>query len=242
MTPSPSRTRSAALLAALAVLASTACSSATHSSAMHQSTPSPSAVDQGEAAAMARARTDSIRHPYTQADIDFMSHMIGHHAQAIVMSKWAPTHGASAQVQTLAARIINAQQDEIRTMQTWLRDRGQPVPPASPKGMVMMMGGMEHTMLMPGMLTDEQMKELDAAHGVDFDRLFLTFMIQHHRGAISMVKELFGSYGAGQDELVFKLASDINVDQTTEVTRMQKMLASLLVENAPETPPAGGRS
>ncbi|HET7564573.1 MAG TPA: DUF305 domain-containing protein, partial [Gemmatimonadaceae bacterium] len=196
MTPSPSRTRSAALLAALAVLASTACSSATHSSAMHQSTPSPSAMDQGEAAAMARARADSIRHPYTQADVDFMTGMISHHAQAIVMSRWAATHGASPSIQTLCSRIINAQSDEIRTMQTWLRDRREPVPDPltadstamkAMGGMQMPMSGGSHEMLMPGMLTDEQMKELDAARGAEFDRLFLVYMIQHHRGAVSMV-------------------------------------------------------
>jgi uncharacterized protein (DUF305 family) len=86
---------------------------------------------------------------------------------------------------------------------------------------------MEHMMLMPGMLTEEQMKELDAARGPDFDRLFLTDMIQHHKGAVSMVKDLFGTYGAGQDETVFKFASDVNVDQTTEIARMEKMLAAI---------------
>jgi uncharacterized protein (DUF305 family) len=91
----------------------------------------------------------------------------------------------------------------------------------------MMMDGMEHEMLMPGMLTEAQMKELDAARGPEFDRKFLTFMIQHHRGAVSMVKDLFGTYGAGQDETVFKFASDVNVDQTTEIARMEKMLAAI---------------
>ena len=91
----------------------------------------------------------------------------------------------------------------------------------------MTMNGMEHMMLMPGMLTEEQMKQLDAARGPDFDRLFLTDMIQHHRGAVSMVKDLFGTYGAGQDETVFKFASDVNVDQTTEIVRMEKMLAAI---------------
>ena len=155
-----------------------------------------------------------------------MSSMIGHHAQAIVMSWWAPTHGASASVQTLAARIINAQQDEIATMQQWLRDRLQPVPEARPAAMKMMMNGVEHEMLMPGMLTEAQMKQLDQARGPELDRLFLTFMIQHHRGAVSMVKDLFDSYGAGEDEIVFKFASDVNVDQSTEIARMQKMLAA----------------
>lgn len=184
--------------------------------------------------ATGQARADSIRHPYTAADIRFMTDMIGHHAQAIVMAKWAPTHGASPSVQLLASRIINAQQDEIRTMQNWLRARHQPAPdPAKP--MMMTMNGMEMPMLMPGMLTDEQMKELDAAHGADFDRLFLTGMIQHHGGAISMVNKLFSSYGAGQDELVFKFASDVNVDQTTEIARMQKMLVNVIF-GTPGTP------
>ncbi len=175
-----------------------------------------------------KARSDSARLPYTAADIHFMSGMIGHHAQAIVMSKMAPTHGANDEVKRLAERIINAQTDEIRIMQQWLRDRRQPVPEAKPGPMKMMMNGMEHDMLMPGMLSDAQMKELGAATGGDFDRLFLSFMIQHHRGATSMVKELFASYGAGQDEIVFKFASDVNVDQTTEIGRMERMLAGIV--------------
>ena len=93
--------------------------------------------------------------------------------------------------------------------------------------MKMMMNGMEHEMLMPGMLTDDQMKQLDLARGAEFDRRFLTFMIQHHRGAVSMVKALFGSYGAAPDETVFTFASDVNVDQTTEIERMQRMLFAL---------------
>jgi uncharacterized protein (DUF305 family) len=193
------------------------------------STPSSAAIEQGEVAAIARARTDSLRHPYTAADINFMTHMIGHHAQAIVMARWAPSHGASPSVQTLAARIINAQQDEINIMQTWLRDRQLPVPDAKPMGMTMTMNGMQHEMLMPGMLTEQQMKQLDEARGPDFDRLFLSFMIQHHTGALTMVKDLFSTYGAGQDETVFKFASDVNVDQTTEIARMQKLLASLVL-------------
>ena len=156
-----------------------------------------------------------------------MSGMIGHHSQAIVMAGWAPSHGASPSVHTLSDRIINAQRDEIATMQQWLRDRQQPVPETSAKGMKMVMDGVEHEMLMPGMLTEAQMKQLDAARGKEFDRLFLTFMIQHHKGAVQMVKELFDSYGAAQDDLVFKFASDVNVDQTTEIARMEKMLVAL---------------
>ena len=158
-----------------------------------------------------------------------MSGMIGHHSQAILMSGWAATHGANPSVRTLAERIINAQKDEITIMKQWLRDRQKPVPEVTPTGVKMSMGGggMVHDMPMPGMLTAAQLKELDAARGRDFDRLFLTLMIQHHRGAIQMVKELHSTPGAAQDELVFKLANDVNVDQTTEIARMQKMLVPL---------------
>jgi len=158
-----------------------------------------------------------------------MTGMIGHHAQALVMSKLAGPRGANPYVLTLAGRITNGQEDEIALMQQWLRDRRQPVPEARPGPMKMTMGGVEHEMRMPGMLTDAQMRQLERARGPEFDRLFLTFMIQHHRGAVSMVETLFASYGAGQDHTVFKLASDINVDQITEIARMEKMLAGLLL-------------
>jgi len=220
MIQSHTRRISATLLAAIAMAA---CSSATQG-VSRSSTPPPG---QASPNGIAKARADSARLPYTAADIHFMSGMIGHHAQAIAMAKWAPTHGASSSIQTLAARIINAQQDEIALMQRWLRERNQPVPDASVMGMKMMMNGVEHVMMMPGMLNDAQMKQLNEARGAEFDRLFLTFMIQHHRGAVSMVTDLFGTYGAGQDETVFKFASDVNVDQTTEIDRMQKMLAAL---------------
>lgn len=186
-------------------------------------TPQPISTD---SSAIAKARADSVRHPYTEADIFFMSGMIRHHAQAIVMAGWAPTHGAGERVITLAERIINAQHDEIATMQRWLDDRLQPVPEVSATGMTMKMSGVEQEVLMPGMLMPDQMHQLDQARGADFDQLFLLFMIMHHRGAITMVEDLFGSYGAGQDELTFKLASDINTDQTTEIARMEQMLAT----------------
>ena len=167
---------------------------------------------------------------FSKAEVDFMTGMIGHHAQALVMSAFAPTNGASSSVQILAARIINAQKDEIATMQQWLRDREQPVPEVHIEGSTLMIHGAgEHHnhMHMPGMLSDEQMKELEEAQGTDFDRLFLTYMIQHHQGAVTMVDDLFSTDGAGQDELAFKLASDINVDQITEIARMERMLSML---------------
>jgi uncharacterized protein (DUF305 family) len=232
MTSSRARWIAAALLAACAT---TACKSASPSKSQAP-TPAPNPAngfgEQGDQAAVARARADSARYPYTAADIQFMTGMISHHAQAIVMAGWAPTHGASGSLLVLCKRIINAQQDEILTMQQWLRDRNQPVPEAKAVPMKMMMNGHEQEMLMPGMLSEAQMKQLDAARGTEFDRLFLTFMIQHHRGAISMVKDLFDTYGAAQDELTFKLASDINVDQTTEIARMQRMLFAVSLESS----------
>ena len=183
--------------------------------------------------ASAQAAADSARRqPFTEADAHFMSAMIGHHAQAIQMARLAPTNDASSSIRILAERVINAQQDEIAIMQQWLRDRGQPVPEPRPGPMKMVHHGVEHEMTMPGMLTEAQMKQLEAAKGKEFDRLFLTFMIQHHQGAVAMVKELFGSQGAALDDTVFKIASDINVDQTTEIARMQKMLFNLLIDRS----------
>ncbi|HYW50242.1 MAG TPA: DUF305 domain-containing protein [Gemmatimonadaceae bacterium] len=191
------------------------------------------------AAAIARARTDSLRYPYTQADVDFMTGMVGHHAQAIVIAQWAPTHDADPAVQRLAERIINAQEDEIATMQRWLADRLKPIPEAKP--MSQHMPGMTHTagmdhsaLTMPGMLTDVQLKALDKARGPEFDRLFLTYMIQHHKGATAMVTKLFATPGAGEDETIFKFASDVNVDQSTEIARMQRMLFEFEMKRAGE--------
>jgi len=174
---------------------------------------------------IARARADSARYPWTEADAHFMSAMIAHHAQAVVMSELAPTHTSTSSIRTLAERIINAQVDEIASAQQWLRDRGQPVPDARGGGTMMSHAG--HEMPMAGMLTEAQMKQLGAARGNEFDRLFLTFMIQHHRGAVAMVRVLFGSRGAGQDQSVFKFASDVEADQGSEIARMEQMRSAL---------------
>jgi len=190
-------------------------------------------------AAAHQADSENVRYPYTEADIRFMTEMIGHHAQAIQMARLAPGRAGSASVQTLARRIISSQEDEIVTMQQWLRERGQIVPEVSSDGLLV--GGHDHSVhgdhhaghgsSMPGMLTDAQLRQLEAASGAAFDRLFLTYMVQHHRGAVAMVQELFSSYGAGQDEMVFKFASDVNVDQITEIARMQRMLIDLIIED-----------
>src|SRR6058998_1240546 len=174
------------------------------------------------AAPSAGAALAQTQKNYTSADVHFVAGMIGHHAQAIQMAKWAPTHGASPSVRVLCERIVVAQTDEIAFAQRWLREHGEYVPPADPRGHIMQ--GMDQPMLMPGMLTPEQMSQLDAARGPEFDRLFLTFMIQHHQGAITMVQQLLAVPGAAQDGPIFRFASDVNVDQTTEINRMTLML------------------
>jgi uncharacterized protein (DUF305 family) len=163
-------------------------------------------------------------YPYVAADVHFMTGMVAHHAQAVLMASWAPTHGAGIPVRLLCERIVVGQTDEIGLMRTWLGDRGEKVPSPTATRMHMVMNGQEHDMLMPGMLSDEEMAELNKARGAEFDRLFLTGMIKHHYGAIDMVDELFGSNGAAQDEVVFKFASDVWADQSTEIDRMKKML------------------
>lgn len=199
---------------------------------------------------------------FTQADVDFMTGMIGHHAQALVMSDLAPKNGASPTIQTLAARIINAQKDEIATMQNWLKERNQPVPIVNIDALNLTITmeepqtndndmdhgdhdtrhetdqnadeemdhgamGMHDHHDMPGMLTQAQLEELEAARGAEFDRKFLSFMIQHHEGAVIMVTDLFDSDGAALDEQAFRLASDIQVDQITEIDRMRLMLSQM---------------
>lgn len=165
--------------------------------------------------------------PVSAADVKFITSMIPHHAQAVKMARWAPTHGASAALQRFAERIAVAQRDEIAAMRTWLRGLGLPVPDTNATHVMMKMDGMEHAMLMPGMLSDEEMQKLDGLRGVEFDRFFLASMIKHHEGAVAMVDELFASHGAGQDEFVFRFASDVYADQTTEIEFLQAMLDAL---------------
>ena len=179
----------------------------------------PERADPAELEALYLARTDSARMRFSAADVEFVSGMIAHHAQAIEMAALAPDRAASTAVTTLSARIINAQRDEIAWMQLWLRDRDQAVPSAPS------MSG--HAGHLPGMLTPAQLAELANVWGFDFDRLFMTSMIQHHRGAIAMVQDLIATDGAIQDPATFKLASDIHVDQTTEIARMEQMLAGM---------------
>jgi len=165
-------------------------------------------------------------YPPTAANVRFMSGMIIHHWQAVVIAGWAPTHGASPTVRLLSDRINVSQRDEIALMANWLRERHEPVPDTSSAG-TQTMPGMEGPMLMPGMLTAKQLAQLDRAKGPDFDRLFLTFMIQHHEGALTMVQRLLSAPGAAQDGVVFQFATGVSADQTAEIDRMRRMLAAL---------------
>lgn len=166
--------------------------------------------------------------PASPADVRFMGDMIGHHAQAIRISRWAPSHGASPAIQRLAERIVVGQQDEITIMQRWLRDNRQSAVEPDTAGH----STMDHSAHMPGMLSPEDLARLDAARGAEFDRLFLIYMIRHHQGALAMVDELFASQGAAQNDTVFRMASDVYAEQTTEIGRMQSMLDALPSEGA----------
>jgi uncharacterized protein (DUF305 family) len=182
----------------------------------------------------------AVRPDYTPADVSFMQGMILHHAQAVVMSDWAPTHGASQTLLILAKRIALSQRDEIRLMQGWLMDRhlatpdplhmlskqAGPVRDTSPLNMPGMDMG-SHPMIMSGMLSPEQMRQLDAAHGVEFDRLFLRGMIPHHEGALAMVAQLFASPGSGQQSDISAFANDVDAGQRAEIGRMQALLNTL---------------
>jgi len=180
----------------------------------------PGAPGQPSRVIAADTATDLSRVQYIDADIKFMQGMIGHHAQAIEMAALVPSRTASEGLKKLALRIDVSQKDEINMMQGWLEARGQQVPGR---------GGhtMNGPMLMPGMLTQEEMARLAAANGAEFDRLFLEGMIKHHFGALSMVEQLFATPGAGQDVSIFSYASDVDADQRMEIDRMGAMLKEL---------------
>lgn len=194
------------------------------------------------------ARIDSAKMQFSQADVEFMFGMIPHHAQALIMSDLAPKNNASPTIQTLAKRIINAQKDEIQSMQNWLEDRNQPVPEVQIDGLQLNVKmtpaegdsssnqQMHHSHSdqhaadhsgMPGMLTQAELNNLAEQTESEFDRAFLSYMIAHHEGAVIMVENLFAEDGAAQDEQIFRLASDIQADQKTEIERMKQMLQKI---------------
>ena len=159
------------------------------------------------------------RAPVSAADVAFMQGMIMHHAQAVEMTALIPERSDNKAVRDLGRRISLSQEDEIKYMRQWLEARGQS------SMMKMDMSGAHHNMpMMPGMLTAQQMDALQNARGDEFDRLFLTGMIQHHGGALVMVKQLFDTAGAGQDAELFDFATDVDNTQRAEISLMEKIL------------------
>jgi uncharacterized protein (DUF305 family) len=164
--------------------------------------------------------------PTSPKDVEFMQGMIMHHAQAVEMTALIDSHTTNRELRLLGARISASQSDEMAFMKRWLAVRGEPVSHAMPS-MGAHMPGMDmasHSSLMPGMLTPKQMEALRKAKAAEFDKLFLTGMIQHHKGALVMVKELFDTAGAGQDAELFSFVTDVDSGQRAEIRIMEKML------------------
>jgi uncharacterized protein (DUF305 family) len=174
------------------------------------------------------ASTRATLPPRSPADVEFMQGMIFHHSQAVEMTAMIPSHTQNKELRSLGARISSSQSDEIKFMKRWLAARGESVPDAMPDmpGMDMSHDSMSHDgmALMPGMLTPQQMEALRKAKGAEFDHLFLVGMIQHHNGALTMVKDLFDTAGAGQDAELFNFATDADNTQRAEIRIMQNIL------------------
>jgi len=177
----------------------------------------------GEPTKTLPADTHASLPPIAPADVAFMQGMIMHHQQAVEMTALIESHTENKDVRAIGAKISSSQADEIRMMQRWLRARGQATSMAMP-GMPDMDTNGKAMPMMPGMLTAEQMTALKAARGAEFDRLFLTGMIQHHGGALVMVKDLFDTAGAGQDAEIFEFVTDVDNGQRAEIKIMQRML------------------
>jgi len=162
--------------------------------------------------------------PRSPKDVEFMQGMIMHHAQAVEMTALVESRTENEDIRLLAARISRSQSGEMEFMKRWLEARGEPASPPVHGGGGHDMSGHQHHTPMPGMLTPEQMGALREAEGAEFDRLFLTGMVQHHNGALVMVKDLFDTAGAGQDAELFNFATDVDSGQRAEIKRMQAML------------------
>jgi uncharacterized protein (DUF305 family) len=176
----------------------------------------------GEPTRTLPATTTARLPPRSAEDVKFMQGMIMHHAQAVEMTALIESHTTNKDLRLLGARISHSQTEEINFMKRWLATRGEPLSLPMPE-----MPGMDmsnHQMLMPGMLTAKQMEALRNAKGAEFDKLFLTGMIQHHAGALIMVKDLFDTAGAGQDAELFNFTTDVDSGQRAEIRIMQNML------------------
>jgi uncharacterized protein (DUF305 family) len=168
--------------------------------------------------------------PRSKKDVEFMQGMIMHHAQAVEMTDLIDSHTQNKDLRTLGERISRSQSDEMDLMRRWLQARGEPVAPAMTDMPGMDMSSHHHHMLMPGMLNAEQMDALRNAKGAEFDKLFLKGMIQHHNGALIMVKNLYATAGAGQDAELFNFTTDVDSGQRAEIKIMQSMLGDKIVE------------
>jgi len=186
----------------------------------------------GKATRVLPANTTAVAPPLSAKDVEFMQGMIMHHAQAVEMSDLIASRSTHPEVIKFGVRISQSQSDEIGFMKRWLTARGKPLEMKMEMKMdSMQMGDMQmdmmshdHHMSMPGMLSPEQMKALRASRGEEFDRLFLAGMIQHHKGALQMVKDLFAQPGSGQDAELFNFASDVDSGQRAEIDAMQRIL------------------
>ena len=212
-----SRRLAAAIVAAALLGATTGCRSAAVADAPIVQPGAPGDSTRTVTAAQA---ADASRVQFTPADVKFMQGMIGHHAQAVEMTRLLATRTESEDMRKLARRIEVSQSDEIKMMQEWLSARGQPLPDPHAHHA-------HDSALMPGMLTSAEMARLAAAKGPEFDRLFLQGMIKHHGGALTMVQELFATPGGGQEAEIFAFASDVDADQRMEIDRMFAMLKEL---------------
>ena len=175
--------------------------------------------------------------PRSPADVRFMQGMIMHHAQAVEMTALIESRTTTRGLRLLGERISHSQSDEMKFMKRWLEARGEAISEMPSRDQSMGMtshtghtGHTSHSMLMPGMLTKSQMEALEKAKGKEFDRLFLTGMIQHHNGALIMVKDLFDTAGAGQDAEVFNFATDVDSGQRAEIRIMQTMMGERPLE------------
>ena len=194
--------------------------------AAQQADPKPPVVVQpgapGQPTRELPPSTTATLPPTSAADVQFMQGMIMHHAQAVEMTALIDSHTENKNLRSLGARISRSQSDEIKFMERWLTARGEPLSHSMPGMHAMHMPG--HQMMMPGMLTAKQMDALKKAKGQQFDQLFLKGMIQHHNGALTMVKDLFNTAGAGQDAEIFNFATDVDSGQRAEIRVMQTML------------------
>src|SRR5438552_583106 len=199
-----------------------------------QANPAPPVVVQpgapGQPTRTLPASTTATLPPSSAKDVEFMQGMIMHHAQAVEMTALIESHTTNKNLRLLGARISHSQSEEIKFMKRWLEARGEPTEMPMPKMSGMDMSGMagmgmpSQPMLMPGMLTARQMDALRKAKSAEFDQLFLTGMIQHHNGALIMVKDLFDTAGAGQDAELFNFTTDVDSGQRAEIRIMQNML------------------